>query len=327
MSTLPPQIAELKAKGDPYAFGVLPSKIDLRDHALPPRATPAPASFMHPSVGKVPVRNQQGGTCVGNSIATCLSLMEHAETGAIVPFNGELINARVVAKQYGEGAAMMPRDGLQDIIDHGAAAFAGDQGISMYFPAAYAAVDHTSKDAWKAAISAPQTTVTAACWLQDTFGAPPDGVPIAGYYEPYNTVRPPWGYHELTFVGYDDHGVTVQNSWDRLWGDGGFWRFDWSYVTSDRIGEAWAITDGVDTGGGKVRAWAAPTEPNSGRAVRKGKSAAVYLLESGGRIWVQSLAMAKQMGVDMSRVESLPPTAKEWLAPVIGPDAPVQYQG
>lgn len=312
-------LAQGKA-GNLYALGALPSPIDTRDHVLAPRAVQVPASYTHPAVGKVPVRNQQGSTCVGNSIATAMSLMEYAETSKVIPFSGELINARCVGKTSGEGAAMFPRDGLQDVLDHGSAAFMGDQGIALFFPKAYAAVDHTDVNAVKAALSTPGTVITAACWLLSNMGAGGGKT-----YAPDIPGQQPDGYHELTFVGYDDNGVLFQNSWGHAWGDNGFGRFAWDYVVA-RVGEMWAVTDNADTTGGRVNAWYAPTEPNTGRAVRKGTSQAVYLLESGGRIWVQSLAQAKQMGIDMSKIQSLPPTDKVWNTPVIGPDAPVQYQ-
>jgi C1A family cysteine protease len=38
------------------------------------------------------------------------------------------------------------------------------------------------------------------------------------------------GSHEVTIVGYDDKGVTVQNSWGSNWGDNGFFRIPWSYL-------------------------------------------------------------------------------------------------
>jgi hypothetical protein len=319
----PEDIDRLRKGGDPYAFGVIPSKIDLRDHAMPPVAPGAVApSFTHPSVGHVPVRNQSGSTCVGNSIATCLSLMEYQENKAVVPFNGELLNARVVGKQYGEWAAASPRDILQDVLDHGAAAFQGDQGINIFFPKGYAAVDHASVDAIKAALSTPQTTVTASFWLISTFynataksGVVHD-IPNEGQS----------GLHMITPVGYDDNGLLIQNSWGTYWGDGGLARLGWDYVAG-RCNEMWAITDNPDASGGEQRVFVALTEAATGRAVRKGTSSAVYLLETGGRRWIQSLAMAKQMGVDLTKVQSLPPTDQAWNSPVIGPDAPMQYQG
>lgn len=333
---LPPDITRLRAAGDPYAFGVLPSPIDLRDKTLPPTAGAVPDTFLHPAARKVPVRNQQGGTCVGNSIATCLSLMEFAETGRVVPFDGELLNARVVDRAGGEWAAASPRDVLDDVLNHGAVAFQGDGGINMYFPKAYATVDHTSADAIQAAISTPQMTVTAACWLLSNFGEGVKTTDAGGHvnetgpgtgYAPDIPGENPWGYHELTFIGYDPQGVLFQNSWGTGWGDGGFGRFAWDYVTSGRVGEMWAVTDNPDTAGGLMRVYVPPSEPNTGRVVRKGTSAAVYLLETGGRIWVQSLAQARQFGIDMHQVISLPADDPVWNSPVIGPDAPMQYQG
>jgi hypothetical protein len=332
----PTELAALQAKakhGDLYALGAIPSKIDLRDKGIPKAGAGAlPATFTHPAVKKVPVRSQQGNTCVGNSIATAMEMLEYVETGQVLGFSGELMNARVVARQYGQGAAAVPRDILQDVYDHGAALVRGSD-VSLYFPAAYAAVDFHSPDAVKAAMSTPGTVLTACMWLISNFGGPQGRPDPGGHTMPTGTDfvpdipgEQPWAYHEITFVGYEDRGILYQNSWDSWWGDHGFGRMGWDHLAA-RCGELWAVTNSVDTTGGLVLAWAAPDEPAAGRAVRKGTSAAVYLVEQGGRIWVQSLAMAKQMGVDMSKVASLPPTDAVWNTPVIGLDAPLRYQG
>ncbi len=39
------------------------------------------------------------------------------------------------------------------------------------------------------------------------------------------------GYHEVLAVGYDSHGLRIQNSWGTGWGDKGFATLDWSYVS------------------------------------------------------------------------------------------------
>ncbi|MGN6160165.1 MAG: C1 family peptidase [Marmoricola sp.] len=39
------------------------------------------------------------------------------------------------------------------------------------------------------------------------------------------------GGHEVTIVGYTHDYVTVQNSWGRAWGNGGFFRIRWSVIT------------------------------------------------------------------------------------------------
>lgn len=44
------------------------------------------------------------------------------------------------------------------------------------------------------------------------------------------------GGHEVTIVGYSQDYVTVQNSWGKNWGDGGFFRIKWSVITgSDTV--------------------------------------------------------------------------------------------
>lgn len=56
------------------------------------------------------------------------------------------------------------------------------------------------------------------------------------YYDPSEGSLESWG-HEVTVIGYDANGVTVQNSWGTGWGDGGFFTAPWSWITSSDVDE------------------------------------------------------------------------------------------
>ncbi|WP_405135604.1 C1 family peptidase [Nocardia sp. NBC_01388] len=45
------------------------------------------------------------------------------------------------------------------------------------------------------------------------------------------------GGHEVTIVGYDANGVTLENSWGPGWGDNGFFTAPWSFITGGDIAE------------------------------------------------------------------------------------------
>ncbi|MEV6554816.1 C1 family peptidase [Nocardia sp. NPDC051756] len=45
------------------------------------------------------------------------------------------------------------------------------------------------------------------------------------------------GGHEVTIVGYDQNGVTIQNSWGASWGDSGFFTAPWSFITGGDVDE------------------------------------------------------------------------------------------
>lgn len=316
MTDLQDRIAAAKA-GDPYALGVIPSPLSTKDYTHTPSATPSPATYLSPAARKVPVLSQQGGTCVGNSLATSMMYLTYEQTQTVVGFIGEDIDARII---HTTDAAISPRDGLSELVNHGLSV----QGTT-YYPKAYATVDHTSVQAVKDAISAPNTIVTASCWLLSNFGSGGgQGVNNGTDFAPDIPGQNPWGYHELTFVGYQDEGVIFQNSWDDTWGDGGFGRFGWDYVTA-RLGECWAMTDDANNANNYVTDYVAPPV-GAGRAVRRVGTAAVYIEYSNGLVWVQSLKQAYALGVDMGAVVDLPLTDKTWLQPVVGPDAPAQYR-
>ncbi|TWE11539.1 C1 family peptidase [Rudaeicoccus suwonensis] len=49
------------------------------------------------------------------------------------------------------------------------------------------------------------------------------------------------GGHEVTIVGYDQTGVTIENSWGTDWGDNGFFTAPWSFITGSDISEVHAM--------------------------------------------------------------------------------------
>jgi hypothetical protein len=59
------------------------------------------------------------------------------------------------------------------------------------------------------------------------------------------------GYHAVTALGYDAYGITIENSWGSDWGDDGFARLSWSFVTGANLNgkyvyDAYAV-DGVES--------------------------------------------------------------------------------
>lgn len=312
----PDELDAIRRSGDLYALGVRPSGVSDRDYVVaPPAPAAAPPSFTHSAVRKVPVKDQQGGTCVGNSIALCMTYLEWAEKGDVVSFDGEALNMRVVGRDYGEGAAASPHDVLEDIRLHGAQGPTG-----LYFPKGYAWLDWHDHEAVRAAMSTPGQMVTASVWLTRAFDEAADDKTFAREDPALNS----WGYHQLTFVGYEDRGVLVQNSWGTWWGDAGFVRLGWDYVDA-RLGECWAVTDNADTvkeGFVRTHDYGAGAETAIARYdLPTRKRPAVYLIKPNGRIWIKDPFEARRMGVALPPVR-VPDTDKRWDLPVIGPDAP-----
>lgn len=317
----PDELKRMLESGDPYVFGAKPTGVTAKDFVSVPSApAAAPPTFLHPGYRKLPVKNQQGGTCVGNSIALCMELLEYAETKRIIQFDGEELNARFT---HVEGAASMPGD-ILDIVQKYGIEGQAEGTKAIFLPKAYARLDHTNIEAVKQAMSTPGQIVTVAIWIKNDFGS--DG---GKTYLEYDGGETP-GYHEVTLVGYDEHGVIVQNSWDTWWGDGGFFRLAWSYITSNWCGECWVITDNADTAGGYIRTYSydvnAKERAIKHKAVGTNTRPAVYLVKGNGRIWIKDPFEAKRFGVNLFAVEQLDDTNGIWALPVIGPDAPVNLR-
>lgn len=211
------QIDSIKKSGNLYASGVLPSPLSAKDFAVR-RAVPgaSPSSFLHPAYRKLPVKNQQASTCVGNTGALVEEMFEYVESKRVLSFT--------------------------------------------------------------------QCPTSWRC------------------------------------------GVVIQNSWGPQWGDGGFWRLGWDYVMSERVGEAWVLTDSPDAAGGYIRTFFTDVNAKE-RAVKHKPTAtstrpAVYLVNANGRRWIKDPFEAKRMGVNLALVEKLDDTDTVWDLPVIGPDAP-----
>lgn len=302
-----------QALTDPTVFGYVPGEPTAKDYlydaSLPHAAPPA---YTHPSFQNVPVMSQQGGTCVGNSIAAALMGLQYVETGEVVGFNGEELNARVTHRE-GDATSFKPvmDDLLKSGIREGAA---GRDGL--YFPEAYANVDYTNVEAVKQAISTPGQAVVFATFLLDGptgFGSNPKQFlrPDAG---------PRGGLHAMWAPAYTAEGLIAQNSWDRWFGDGGFVRLSWDYVVQHFV-EVMAITDRPDVAGGYVKTYEFP-DPTWERAVKRPGKPAVYLVKGNGRVWIKDPWEAKRFGVNLAAVEQVPSTDKIWALPVTGPDAP-----
>lgn len=306
---LPPVIIDLLERvkdGDTTALGYTPEGPVKSAWTVDPNLPAAPPDrFLVPSFQKVPIMEQQGGTCVGNSIAGAFMHRAFLEHGEVVSFDGEALNARVT-HHHDEATSFRPvmdallADGIMP-----------REGGGLYFPKAYANVDWTDTDAIKAAVSTPGQMCVLATHLPDGWDHTPK------VYAP--AMPPSGGLHAMLIVGYEPEGLLVQNSWGRYFGDGGFIRLSWAFAASCFV-EIMAVTDLDDTAGGYVQTYTPPT--GTEWAVRKPGTKAVYLAEDNGRIWIKDIWQAKRMGVDVAHVAEPPATDEVWALPVIGPDAP-----
>lgn len=307
--TYPENIQELQDEvdaGNPYAWGVVPSAPKVEQYTVEkPLVYGAASSRILPSYKKVPVLNQEGGTCVGNSIAGGLMHLQYMDIGRIVPFNGEELNARATHEFLGP-TSFTP---VMDIIMKTGI----KSGEALYFPAGYANVDYKDVGAMKTAIDTPGQVVVFATWLPAGWDANATGFAPAF---PENN----GGLHAMLIVGYDARGVLVQNSWSENFADKGFIRLSWDFVTHHFV-EAMAITDKPDIAGGYVKTYDVP-DLFTERAVKHNDARPeVYLVKGNGRFWIKDIWEAKRFGVDLTKVEKLPDTNPVWAIPVIGMDA------
>jgi hypothetical protein len=315
--------------GNPYIMGVKESGVSEKDYVAPRQlvASAPPPKAAVEGMLELPVKSQQGSTCVGNSNGSILEYFYWREHHEVVSISGEELNGRVV---HQEGAAASPHDVLDDLVKHGARVeLENEQGL--VYPAAYAWVDRTDKTAIMSAMSTAGVMLTASCWLLSNFGAggnnPNYGPGVNNGGKEYTHDIPGEKsemYHELTFVAYDEQGVIYKNSWDTWWGDNGFGRLAWDYVQSDRIGELWAVTDNPDTAGGFIKTYDYGNASETAIArfdLPTRKRPAVYLVKPDGRIWIKNPFEAKRFGVKLPPVR-VADTDGRWALPVIGPDAP-----
>lgn len=316
----------LQMKSNPYVFGVVPSPIKAGDFVFEKETRPpgaAPLVYKHPAVRKVPVFEQQGSTCVGNSVAAAFMYLQYEERNEVMAFEGEVLNAKVTHK---EGEPAWASAVLDAVLLQGA-----ESGTGLYFPKAYAKVDPKDRDAIKVAMSTPGNVVVGAfIFFGGNFPGDPNalGERPKEYYKP---VADPsnQGFHEMMLCAYDQQGIQVQNSWDRTWGDGGFALMSWEYV-HEHCYELIVITDSADTAGGFVTTYVAPVNVAE-RAVKHAdlpdrRRPAVYCVKGNGRFWIKDIWEAKRMAVDLHKVEILPDTDKVWNLPTIGPDAPPSHR-
>jgi len=55
------------------------------------------------------------------------------------------------------------------------------------------------------------------------------------------STEPMAGGHAMVYVGYDSESALVVNSWGRAWGNGGFCRMGWDYVTWSFTRDLWSL--------------------------------------------------------------------------------------
>jgi C1A family cysteine protease len=63
-----------------------------------------------------------------------------------------------------------------------------------------------------------------------------------GVIEPPSSESSIIGGHALCMVGYDEDGPEFVNSWNTTWGDAGFGRFSWDYITSPYCSDLHIVT-------------------------------------------------------------------------------------
>lgn len=303
----PAELEALRASGNPFALGYAPESPNGKDYTFDPSLPRALPSYIAPSFQKVPVYSQQGGTCVGNSIAAALSHLVYQDGGAVVGFDGEELNARIT-HAFDQPTSFRPV--MDSILATG---IRPRNGHGLYFVQGYANVDYTDVEAMKAAIAVDHQMMVIATHLEPGFGDDRKG------YQPANPTDNSGGLHAMCVVAYDDHGVLIQNNWDTWFCDGGFVRLAWDYVARHFV-EAMVITDKADAAGGYVKTYQPPVEGQP--AIRKIGTTAVYQVRVDGRFWIKDPIEAKRMGVDLRLVQDVPATDKRWALPVIGLDAP-----
>lgn len=293
--------------GNPYASGYTPESPSPSQYVFDPTVYGAPAGYTLPSFGKTPIYFQQGGTCVGNCIAGAMTALQYIETGEILPFNGEELNARATGEYLGP-TSFTP---VMDIIMK--TGFKANNGL--YYPLGYANIDYKNRAAMMEAISTPNQAVIIATWLIDGWDRDPFHYAPAA---PENS----GGLHAMYVVRYTQDGIMCQNSWGKNFGDRGFIRLSWAYVEKHFV-EAMAITDKRDVVGGYVKTLELG-DLNVERAVKNAdpKKPAVYLVKPNGRFWIKDPWEAKRFGVDLNKVEWVTDTDPVWAIPVIGLDAP-----
>lgn len=320
--TIPVHVAELLEEvedGDPTALGYTIEELDEKRYFVPdnlPRSAPAP--FFIPSARKVPTYNQQGGTCVGNSIGSYFTHAAFQEHGEVFMFDGEALNARVT-HEYDKPTSFRPI--LDDILKSGISPL-GDEGL--FFPAGYANVDYHDAEAVRNAISTPGQMCVFATFLTKEFvEARTPKVAL-----PARPGEQGMGLHAMgPLIGYDNDGPYGQNNWGVGFADQGITHYSWDYVNTHFV-EIMAITDKPDVAGGYIK-----THQYFGydeHAIKRfdlpnRKRPATYLVKDNGLIWIKDPTEAKRFGV------KLPATAvadsdDRWGLPIIGPDAPKQYR-
>lgn len=298
-----------ESRTDPYALGYAPAGPNGKDYtydASLPRALP---SYIVPSFQKTPVYSQQGGTCVGNAIAAAMSHLVWQDSGQVVGFDGEELNARVT-HAFDQPTSFRPV--MDQILATG---LRSRNGAGLYFVEGYANVDYHNVEAMKDATARPNQMCVIATHIEPGFGDKPKE------YQPANPAGNTGGLHAMCGpVAYDDHGVLIQNNWDTWFGDGGFVRLSWDYVLAHFV-EFMVITDKPDVAGGYVKTYQPPSDQGY-PVIRRIGSTAVYQVRVNGRFWIKDPTEATRMGVNLNLVQEVPATDKRWALPVIGLDAP-----
>lgn len=329
------EMLESAKNGDIHAFGAAASPLDDRDFVQYPPSPGAPTNVTIPGVGACPVYRQQGPTCTGYALATCLTYLEYKETGVARTFDGAELHHRVVPSWQ---AGVWPRLVLDDIRDHGAEAGYDAGSTALWRIASYAGVP-LDPDSILTALSTtgPVQIVT---WLGKAFMD--QWYDHIDAYLPAPAAKDESSLHSMTIVAGDRAlGAVIQNNWGvegvpdagsgaQIVGGGapfagikgGFHKVSWEWLRMQGV-EAWALTDAKnDTDAGWIRTHSEKISAGGFTLVKRPDRPAVYALGNGTRDWISSQNELYARGLGGLQIQVLDKSDPVWGFPVFGQDAP-----
>ena len=101
---------------------------------------------------------------------------------------------------------------------------------------------YTRLDTGTAAVAAVKRAISSGLpvavmvTVHKSFGKITPAAARAYTYRPGPTSSDPVaGNHEVTIIGYNSHGVRIENSWGTGWGDGGYINVSWAFVSQQLL--------------------------------------------------------------------------------------------
>lgn len=326
------EMIEKARTGDKYALGAEISPLDDRDFVQYPPAPGAPDAVTIPGVGVCPVYSQQGSTCTGYAIATCMTYIEYKETQKVRHFDGAELHHRIVPDW---AAGLWPRESLDDIRARGAEGSYDASSTALYRIAGYAGVP-LDPDSVLTALSTtgPVQLVT---WLGEALYD--QWYHRKDIYIPAPAKQDTNGLHSVTIVSASRaQGAVIQGTWGvegvtdstGVFGGGapfagikgGFHKVSWEWLATQGA-EAWAITDVKnDTGAGWIRTHSEKLSAGGFSLVKRPDRPAVYAVGNGTRDWISSQNELYARGLGGMQIQVLDKSDPVWAFPVFGSDAP-----